>query len=114
MPNLPDGVKKQLEDERDELRAQLERFNGLYSDHGGHGNHPADDATAVFDHALNMGLLRHYERRLTEVEDALHRLERGEHGICVGCGEDIDPARLKVLPEAHLCVGCKGRLRKAA
>jgi DnaK suppressor protein len=43
---------------------------------------------------------------LREVEEALKRLERGDYGVCVKCEEEISPARLKVRPEARLCLRC--------
>jgi RNA polymerase-binding transcription factor DksA len=45
-------------------------------------------------------------RALEEVISALHRLEAGTYGTCAVCGELIDPARLRALPEAAECVEC--------
>jgi len=39
--------------------------------------------------------------------EALERLESGEFGLCEACGQPISLARLKVLPLAQLCLGCK-------
>jgi RNA polymerase-binding transcription factor len=44
---------------------------------------------------------------LREDEQALHRIERGTYGICVECGEQICPARLKALPSARRCYACQ-------
>lgn len=110
MLDLEDWVRKQLEDERNQLQVHLLRSNGASNDQVGYGNHPADYATDVFDHTLNLTLCHHYERRLLEVENAFRRLEQGTYGICEKCGQAIDPARLKALPEAVLCIKCKGGL----
>lgn len=45
-------------------------------------------------------------RALEAVVGALRRLDEGRYGVCVQCGEAIDPARLEALPEAALCVRC--------
>jgi DnaK suppressor protein len=48
-------------------------------------------------------------RRVTEVrrlKAALARIERGEFGECLDCGESIAPARLKADPGATLCLNC--------
>ncbi len=45
--------------------------------------------------------------RLEEIDVALARLEAGTYGICAGCRQPIDRARLEALPEARFCVGCK-------
>lgn len=41
------------------------------------------------------------------IESAIERLDAGTYGICESCGVPIPPARLKALPSAALCVGCK-------
>lgn len=43
---------------------------------------------------------------LQQVNHALARLKEGEYGICTGCGQDIDEARLLVVPHAQYCVKC--------
>ncbi len=43
---------------------------------------------------------------LEQVEAALRRLERGHYGICVVCGEPIEPERLVAVPYAQRCSGC--------
>ncbi|MEM9500657.1 MAG: TraR/DksA C4-type zinc finger protein [Pseudomonadota bacterium] len=42
------------------------------------------------------------------VAAALDRLNEGEWGYCVTCGEDIAPARLKHDPSVATCVVCAG------
>lgn len=39
--------------------------------------------------------------------DALARLAAGTYGICDRCEDPIPLARLRAIPETHLCVGCK-------
>lgn len=43
---------------------------------------------------------------LRRIEAALGRLEAGEYGYCVECGEAIEPRRLDVDPAAPRCSGC--------
>lgn len=45
-------------------------------------------------------------QELTDIENALHRLAAGTYGICVSCGEDISPERLKARPACAECVDC--------
>ncbi|HEV3400795.1 MAG TPA: TraR/DksA C4-type zinc finger protein [Acidimicrobiales bacterium] len=42
-----------------------------------------------------------------EIDRALAKLDAGSYGTCEGCGQPIPKARLKALPYATLCVGCK-------
>ncbi len=51
---------------------------------------------------------------LTQVEEALERIEEGTYGRCLRCGNFIDYARLKVLPYATLCIRCKELEEKTA
>lgn len=43
---------------------------------------------------------------LRRIEAALARLEEGEYGYCVECGEDIASERLKTDPAAPRCAAC--------
>ena len=43
---------------------------------------------------------------LRRVEAAIERLEDGEYGYCVECGEAIDPKRLEIDPAAPRCRDC--------
>ena len=48
------------------------------------------------------------ERRLVhKIRQALKRLNDGEYGICVACGEDISERRLMARPMATHCIDCK-------
>ena len=50
-------------------------------------------------------------RRSTErkrIAAALERLDEGEWGYCVSCGEEIAEARLRHDPSVAVCVGCVG------
>ncbi|RMG56582.1 MAG: TraR/DksA family transcriptional regulator [Acidobacteria bacterium] len=46
-------------------------------------------------------------QRLRLVEEALQRIEEGEYGYCLNCGQPISPKRLEALPWARYCVKCQ-------
>jgi DnaK suppressor protein len=50
--------------------------------------------------------------RVNRIAAALERLDAGEYGLCVECGESIAPARLQALPEVTTCVRCQDRLER--
>jgi DnaK suppressor protein len=50
--------------------------------------------------------------RVNRLSSALDRLESGEYGTCVECGEAIAPARLRVMPEVETCVRCQDRIER--
>ncbi|MCU1274773.1 MAG: transcriptional regulator, TraR/DksA family [Bryobacterales bacterium] len=41
---------------------------------------------------------------LTEVRDALRRIEDGTYGRCIDCGREIEPARLEAIPWTPYCL----------
>ncbi len=50
--------------------------------------------------------------RVNRLVAALDRLNDGDYGVCVECGEAIAPARLRVMPEVSTCVRCQDRLER--
>lgn len=46
------------------------------------------------------------QRELGQIDAALQRLEAGRYGTCRSCGDDIDQARLEVLPFVLDCAAC--------
>ncbi len=43
---------------------------------------------------------------IQRIEAALKRLDEGDYGYCVDCGEDIAAKRLEVDPAAAFCIRC--------
>ncbi len=42
------------------------------------------------------------------IADALARLDAGNFGVCLRCGDPIGDRRLEILPHAALCSTCAG------
>ena len=55
---------------------------------------------------MSLELARRSQLELRQVEGALRRLEQGDFGICLSCGEEIGIGRLKVNPSASSCINC--------
>ena len=49
------------------------------------------------------------ERRLQRVEAALRRIETDVYGDCLRCEEPVGLERLKVQPDAALCIACQSQ-----
>jgi DnaK suppressor protein len=59
------------------------------------------------------GRLREREQGLlSKIDAALAKIETGEYGECIVCGEQIGVARLKARPVAELCIECKSEQEK--
>ena len=46
---------------------------------------------------------------IARIRAALGRIRDGSYGTCTGCGEQIAPERLDILPETPLCRACAAR-----
>src|ERR1700748_1076779 len=46
-------------------------------------------------------------RHLREINDALHRIDTDQYGICLECEEPISAKRLHAVPWAKYCVPCQ-------
>jgi DnaK suppressor protein len=51
-------------------------------------------------------------QRLKSIQEALKRMDRGEYGECLRCGEDINETRLMAVPWATLCIQCQEEAEK--
>jgi DnaK suppressor protein len=101
-------LRNYLLEEQASLQQQLTSLdNAAQEANVGLGNHMAEDATAAFDQATTVSLRRGHELALKEVERALHRMDEGTYGRCERCGDEIDFARLKAVPQATLCMSCQ-------
>ena len=76
--------------------------------------HPADDASELFEREKNLSVLQTLEVSRQEVEDALRRLDEGTYGTCERCGKPIPEKRLRALPEARYDVDCQAIIEREA
>jgi DnaK suppressor protein len=67
-------------------------------------DHPANIATDNFEQEFTLGLLESERTLLTEINDALERIDNGTFGICMGTGQAIGKPRLKARPWAKFCI----------
>jgi DnaK suppressor protein len=106
----PEVLRSFLVDERARLESVIAQFEAEGGENLGYGNHMADDATEAFEQAKDLALRQNAMQLLARVTDALERFDRGVYGICERCSANIDPARLKALPYATLCLRCQQML----
>ena len=103
--------RRELESERDRLRAARESVNhteSLTDESGdlatGPGDHIADVATETYMRELDEGLDENAGHILAEIEAALARISDGTYGTCGVCGRPIGAERLEAIPYATLCI----------
>ncbi len=66
--------------------------------------HMADLGTDNFEQEFSLELMDSERRLLTEIEEALARINAGTYGICEGTGKPISKARLEAQPWARYSV----------
>jgi len=105
-----------FEKERERLAEELRRLgDGNLSVGGREGNafsKSTEAATGTTELARRVAFEQSLRGRLSGMEGALRKLDEGTYGICDGCGQAIDPARLETLPEASLCRNCADMQKK--
>ncbi|MCD2189696.1 TraR/DksA family transcriptional regulator [Actinomycetospora soli] len=70
---------------------------------GAMGQHPGDYGTEVEEFMDAEAMEDLTARQVTEIDEALARIEDGSWGRCVVCGRDIDAERLEARPQAERC-----------
>lgn len=50
---------------------------------------------------------QHWKLELIQIEAALQKMENGTFGTCAECDEEIPVKRLRVRPDATLCLYCQ-------
>ncbi|RME51532.1 MAG: TraR/DksA family transcriptional regulator [Caldilineae bacterium] len=98
---------QQLEAEKRQVEADIARFEAQLRDRIDPNPEEADPG--ITSQTVVMALLRNARRKMDAIEQALRQARNGGYGICEGCGQPINPERLKIFPQATLCVPCKSR-----
>lgn len=65
---------------------------------------------AIQVQAMAQAVVKRREARIGRLRAALARIEDGEFGYCLECGEDIAAGRLEADPTFTHCVRCAGRM----
>lgn len=61
---------------------------------------------AMQGQAMAEEVKRRRANELTRIKAALSRMEEGEYGYCLNCGDDISEKRLDLDPSVSLCNKC--------
>lgn len=91
-----DKVQAQIEERREEIAS----FVRDQADEGTVTNHQGDLASDVMMAETMQTELSSMEDEIDAIHEALQMIEDGRYGICVTCGQLIDPARLRAFPLA--------------
>jgi RNA polymerase-binding protein DksA len=91
LANLRESHPGSLDDEVEEVAATSD-------------NHLGETATATLGREIDYTLGENSGQVLTEIDQALARIEQGTYGKCTACGREIGEERLEAYPWASLCI----------
>ena len=111
-------MRARLEAKRDELRTNIARLteaNPVPTDPivANEGQNDLEDVAVDFLEMQNeQSILVNEQALLTEVLQALKRIDDGTYGICVTCGNPIPEKRLEAIPWAARDIKCEQALEQ--
>ena len=107
---MPPEMNKH-EDIAKALKARLSELTGRVSEIDSELRKPLpadseDRATDLENQDALEGIENSENQEIQQIGQALKRIAEGTYGVCTQCGADIDPKRLKALPNATRCISC--------
>jgi DnaK suppressor protein len=114
----PEEALAQKAKEAEHLREFIDRttFSGDQRESVGElsavDQHPADVADVTMQREVDYTIKGIVEDEVHQVQQAMKRQAEGRYGTCDDCGQQIDPERLAVRPQATLCIACQRRMEE--
>lgn len=110
-------IKKKLEQEKTSLEEQLSRFaqkdkklegdwDTKFPEMDSDKGSLEDRAEGIEEYERLLPVEYALEKRLSNINLALKKIEKGDYGTCENCQKIISKERLSAAPEARLCLKC--------
>jgi RNA polymerase-binding transcription factor DksA len=113
--------KDLVEENKAKLLAEQKHLRGILSHEGNYdgkkeypgeykpsfpslGDKEDENASEVAEYETNVAITSDMEKKLERVEAALKRITDGVYGKCLAGGDEIEPDRLRAVPEAENCL----------
>ena len=115
---MSDGTEIDIESMRQRLIAMREELARLVEAHESDRAVVELDQTtvgrlsrvdALQGQAMAQEVARRREVELKRIDAALKRIDDGDYGYCINCGEEIAVRRLELDPTAPTCIDCARR-----
>lgn len=95
--------------QKNSLKTSLKDASG---DLSGYSFHMADMATDLYEREFSLQIAENERERLYSLDEAIKRVDLETYGMCSECDVPITKQRLKVIPEAELCIKCQEKSEK--
>jgi DnaK suppressor protein len=102
------GQRAALSAERERVTNELEVI-GI--DSGTNDSGFADSGQVTAERGEIDALVGSLRDTLSDINDALAKIDAGTYGVCEQCSEAIGDARLEAMPAARLCMSCASARR---
>lgn len=99
-----DELRQQLEQKKVELNTRLERITANLR--RGFEADSKEMAKQLEDSEVVDALGNEAREELAKISAALQRMDAGDFGLCVECGDKINDGRLQAYPYADECIDC--------
>jgi DnaK suppressor protein len=103
-----ESVMEALEKKKGELETEIARLSAPPDQTSGisFGKRVGEGTSMAVDRLVDVEVHEQMQAQLADVRRASAKLAEGSYGSCDGCGADIPPERLEILPWAVHCVSC--------
>jgi RNA polymerase-binding transcription factor DksA len=107
-PEFIQNQKKRLEEERSRIThdiAELKKDDPFLDPDYANDNAAVDnDVREQYGHQNIAAQIESLERRLTDINHALQKIDKGHYGYCEKTNKPIPKERLEIVPEARFLV----------
>lgn len=100
-------LKKELIDKKESLNSLQSQNRKIDSESEAELKDVIDRSDAEEAWFNKERMSQHWKLELTRINSALNRIESGTFGICEDCEDEIPLKRLRVRPDAALCLNCQ-------
>lgn len=113
MPASFTEIRNQLIQMRDELLKEVSDSYETCRELGQDGVPDIGDmSTIAYNRDVLFNLSETQQQKIRDIDAALDRMDQGEYGVCMECGEEISPRRMEVRPFSRYCIECKTDIEK--
>ncbi len=110
-------LEKKLIDAKKSIEKQLSKFatkdktieDNYRTEFPDIGNQADENAQEITEYEQNISLEHSLEDELKLINKALDKIKSNKFGRCEICGQEIPYERLKIRPQAVMCVSCKSK-----
>ena len=107
-------IKKQLIAERQALLKEVQASYETCRELGQDGVPDIGDMSSItYSRDVLFNLSETQKQQIFDIDAALERIDKGEYGICMECGEKIAPRRMEVRPFSRYCIECQTDIEKS-